>query len=77
MSYIYVNISDRSSALRERTLLQAELSFWRQQTEELQAKLENIPQAIEKWGFVEIIDGNKVLTLIQKPEPVPSSSVQG
>ena len=42
-------------------VLEAELKFWRSQAEYLHRELENIPQAVEKYGYVDFPCGLKLV----------------
>ena len=67
MSYTNVDISTRNEETHKRfKLLEAELTYYKNHSAELQNKLDNIPMAIEDWGYVEIINGDKTLKLVQE-----------
>ena len=40
---------------------------------ELQARLTNIRDAVRDWGYVDLIDGDDILTLVEKADPEGST----
>ena len=53
---------DRSSEThdrRQQALLQAEMEFWKREAERLRETLENIPEAVERYGYVTIARRNE------------------
>jgi hypothetical protein len=46
---------------------EAELKFWKETAEWFLKELENIPEAIEKYGYVTLPDGTKLV-----PDPSPT-----
>lgn len=66
MSYVNMDIRDRSDERAKAATQKAELEFWRGEAMALQMKLENIPRAIREWGYVQIWDGDEKLTLVAK-----------
>lgn len=69
MTYTNVAIDNsfEFSKRKKQRLLEAELAFWQNTADELIAKLENIPAAIEKYGYVDISSGQQRLRLIKEP----------
>lgn len=51
-----------------RVLLEAEKEFWRKEAERLGDELENIPRAIEAYGYVTFDKGNDVVRLVVRPD---------
>ena len=67
MSYTNLDISDRNEDMyRKFALLEAERDYYQKHARELQNKLENIPQAVKEYGYVDIIDGNMSMKLVQE-----------
>jgi len=53
---------------RQQVLLQAEMEFWRREAERLRETLENIPEAIERYGYVTIARrGEETIKLVAAP----------
>lgn len=69
MSYINVQIYDDAAERLRQTLKDAELKFWREESERLKLQIENIPAAVERWGHVTISSRRYEVTLIAKPDP--------
>lgn len=67
MTWTNVTI-DRSGETLERrqnALLHAEMEFWKREAERLRETLENIPEAVEKYGYVTIAQGrNEPIKLV-------------
>jgi hypothetical protein len=66
-AYTNLSIDPYSRDLKQRKeqrMMEAELAFWRNMTDELQAKLENIPQAIEKYGYIDVSYGAERMRLV-------------
>lgn len=70
MTYTNVSIDNsfEISERKKRRLIEAELAFWQNLADELIAKLENIPAAIEKYGYVDIVTRRETVRLIKEPE---------
>jgi hypothetical protein len=65
VSHTNIVISDRYEELYKRIkMLEAERDYYKKLCTEKQDKLENIPQSIKDWGYVEIIDNNETIKLI-------------
>ena len=52
---------------KSKRMMEAELAFWQNAADILQAKLENIPEAIAKYGYVDIISKSGKIRLIKEP----------
>lgn len=70
MTYTNVSIDNsfEISARKKQRLMEAELAFWQNLADELTAKLENIPAAIEKYGYVDIVTRRETVRLIKEPD---------
>lgn len=76
MAYVNEYIERRSDVVvaKQTVLEAAELEFWKQRSEEFLRRFENIFEAIEEHGYIELTrHGGKKLTLcakpVEKPEP--------
>lgn len=72
MAYTNVSVEARwdagVSAQLERARLEAELKFYRQRCEWLESVFENIPDAIEKHGYVDLKVGRNAVKLVKATE---------
>ncbi|WP_201829671.1 hypothetical protein [Microvirga zambiensis] len=70
MAYVNVEVPTygETSDRRQLALTHAEMEFWKSEAAALRKQLENIPRAIEEWGYVTVTDGIRSVTLIAKPE---------
>jgi hypothetical protein len=63
---------ERSTEVLERLqsiLMKTEMEFWKREAERLAEVLENIPRAVEQYGFVRIRTAfGPEVTLVAKPE---------
>ncbi len=68
MTYTNVSIDNsfEISERKKRRLVEAEMAFWQNLADELIAKLENIPAAIEKYGYVDIATRRETVRLVKE-----------
>lgn len=69
MTYTNLHIDRYSIEINRRKdqrLMEAELAFWRAAAEDFQGKLENIPAAIEKYGYLDVSYGDETMRLVRE-----------